>query len=113
MFGTLPQIINELQALLLERVATNLVQNAIRYNQPGGWVDVVTYDQGAYGLLVVANTGAQVPEHAVESLFEPFRRLEQPDGPSRPRDRGAGLGLSIVRAIVAAHLQTALSIAFC
>ena len=88
---------------LLERVATNLVQNGIRYNQPGGWVDVVTYDQGTYGLLVVANTGPQVPEHVVESLFEPFRRLEQPDGPSRPRNRGAGLGLSIVRAIVAAH----------
>jgi signal transduction histidine kinase len=88
---------------LLERVATNLVQNALRYNEPGGWVDLVTYDQGAYGLLVVANCGPAVPGHAVESLFEPFRRLEQPDGPSRPKDRGAGLGLSIVRAIVAAH----------
>lgn len=90
-------------AALLERVATNLVQNGLRYNQPGGWVDVVTYDQGTHGLLVVANSGPVVPEHAAQSLFEPFRRLEQPDGPSRPKDRGAGLSLSIVRAIVAAH----------
>jgi signal transduction histidine kinase len=88
---------------LLERVATNLIQNGLRYNLPGGWVDVVTYDQRTHGLLVVANTGPVVPEHAAESLFEPFRRLEQPDGRRATRDRGAGLGLSIVRAIVAAH----------
>lgn len=89
---------------LLERVATNLIQNGIRYNVPSGWVDVVTYDQGSHGLLVVANTGPVVPAAATEGLFEPFRRL-QPTGnaPRDPADRGAGLGLSIVRAIVSAH----------
>jgi signal transduction histidine kinase len=89
---------------LLERVATNLVQNALRYNGPGGWVDVVTYDQLSHGLLVVANTGPAVPEQEVGSLFEPFRRLPSAGaGPRDPADRGAGLGLSIVRAIVSAH----------
>jgi signal transduction histidine kinase len=100
---------------LLEQVATNLVHNALRHNVAeagavagaggagGGWVDVVTYDQGEYGLLVVANSGPQVPEDVVESLFEPFRRLRGPAGPSRPGDRGAGLGLSIVRSVVRAH----------
>jgi signal transduction histidine kinase len=88
---------------LLERVATNLLQNALRYNSPGGWVDVVTYDLGGHGLLVVANSGPVVPEYAVPGLFEPFRRLRSGDGPRDPRDRGAGLGLSIVRAIVSAH----------
>ena len=91
---------------LLEQVATNLVQNALRHNLPagaGGWVDVVTYDQGEYGLLVVANSGPQVPANVVESLFEPFRRLRSPDGAPRPGDRGAGLGLSIVRSVVRAH----------
>jgi signal transduction histidine kinase len=89
---------------LLERVATNLIQNGMRYNAPAGWVDVVTYDQGSYGLLVVANTGPVVPAAAAEGLFEPFKRL-QPTGnaPRGPADRGAGLGLSIVRAIVSAH----------
>jgi signal transduction histidine kinase len=85
---------------MLDRVAVNLVQNALRYNVPGGWVDLVTYDQGAYGLLVVANTGPEVPHSAVESLFEPFRRLGVSAGPA---DRGAGLGLSIVRSVVGAH----------
>jgi signal transduction histidine kinase len=85
---------------MLDRVAVNLVQNALRYNGPGGWVDLVTYDQEAYGLLVVANTGPRVPQEAVESLFEPFRRL---GGTGDPGDRGAGLGLSIVRSVVGAH----------
>jgi signal transduction histidine kinase len=91
-------------ASLLERVATNLIQNGMRYNAPTGWVDVVTYDQGGYGLLVVANSGQKVPEKAAEGLFEPFRRLQPAAGaPRDPADRGAGLGLSIVRAIVSAH----------
>jgi signal transduction histidine kinase len=91
---------------LLEQVTTNLVQNAMRHNLAegsGGWVDVVTYDQGDYGLLVVANSGPTVPAEVVESLFEPFRRLRVEGAPPRPGDRGAGLGLSIVRSIVRAH----------
>jgi signal transduction histidine kinase len=113
-------------AALLEQVATNLVHNAMRHNVPpsapgsaptagagsgagsaigpaAGWVDVVSYDQGAYGLLVVANSGPLVPASAVESLFEPFRRLRGEDGRARSEDRGAGLGLSIVRSVVRAH----------
>jgi signal transduction histidine kinase len=93
-------------APLLEQVATNLVHNALRHNvgpQDGGWVDVVTYDQGDHGLLVVANSGPRVPPEAVESLFEPFRRLRSPEETPRPDDRGAGLGLSIVRSVVRAH----------
>ena len=91
---------------LLEQVATNLVHNAMRHNLPdrtGGWVDVVTYDQGEYGLLVVANSGPYVPAAVVESLFEPFRRLRTEGAAPRPGDRGAGLGLSIVRSVVRAH----------
>ena len=90
-------------AALLERVATNLVQNAMRYNAPAGWVDVVTHDQASHGLLVVANSGPPVPEEAVAGMFEPFRRLQPGTGAADPGDRGAGLGLSIVRAVVSAH----------
>jgi signal transduction histidine kinase len=102
-------------AALLERVATNLVQNAMRYNVPGGWVDVVTHNQASHGLLVVANSGPQVPEEAVAMMFEPFRRLQPGPGAgpgagagagagaAGTADRGAGLGLSIVRAVVSAH----------
>ncbi|GLZ37042.1 hypothetical protein Acsp05_06670 [Actinokineospora sp. NBRC 105648] len=83
--------------VLLERMVSNLLHNAIQYNEPGGWVEVVVADEPA---LSVRNTGQPVPAEAVSSLFEPFRRLTA----ERTNDRdGAGLGLSIVRSIVAAH----------
>jgi signal transduction histidine kinase len=103
--------------ILLERIATNLVQNALRHNAgAGGWVDVLTYDRRedaavtggpGYGLLVVANTGPEVPPYAVESLFEPFKRGVASTGQAGavrdPKDKGVGLGLSIVRSVVRAH----------
>jgi signal transduction histidine kinase len=84
--------------VLLERLITNLVRNAILYNEPGGRVEVVV---GSSPTLVVRNTGERVPAETVPSLFEPFRR-GVPDRISQ-HTGGAGLGLSIVRAIVRAH----------
>lgn len=82
---------------LLERLVTNLVQNAIKYNRPGG---VATVSVTAPGQLTVANTGAPVPPEQVAGLFEPFRRLA---GERLDHGDGVGLGLTIVRSIVAAH----------
>lgn len=82
--------------LLLERLISNLVANAIMYNQPGGWVEVTVSAQPA---LTVRNTGQDIPAAMLPSLFEPFRRLAA----DRTDHRGAGLGLSIVRAIAVAH----------
>jgi signal transduction histidine kinase len=119
---------------LLERLAGNLVENAVRHNVDGGWVRVGTVTAGGRarlvvassgpvvenavryntrgGLvsvrtsteddrvyLVVANTGPQVSRAEVPGLFEPFRR----GGRERTGTRGAGLGLSIVGAVVTAH----------
>jgi signal transduction histidine kinase len=83
--------------VLLERLLGNLVSNAIIYNQPGGWVEVVVTGEPA---IIVRNTGQRVPAEAVPSLFEPFRRLtvDRTD-----HSGGAGLGLSIVRSIAVAH----------
>src|SRR5262249_52084484 len=62
--------------LLLERLISNLVTNAITYNQPGGWVEVeVTTETEPGPALAVRNTGQHIPAQAVSSLFEPFRRL--------------------------------------
>ncbi|MEO7837152.1 MAG: ATP-binding protein, partial [Acidimicrobiales bacterium] len=85
---------------LLEQLATNLVDNALRYNHSGGWMHVTTGVVGEEALLRVANSGAVVPADEVKSLFEPFRRLGPDHTASR---RGAGLGLSIVRAVATAH----------
>jgi signal transduction histidine kinase len=83
--------------VLLERLVTNLVHNAVHYNKPGGLVRVTV---GADPALVVVNTGPPVPGEAVPGLFEPFRRLV---GERTANARGAGLGLSIVRSIAIAH----------
>jgi signal transduction histidine kinase len=89
--------------VLLERLIVNLVSNAIKYNEPGGWVEVQVADLSAGPVLAVRNTGQRVPAELVPTLFEPFRRL----GTDRVRGRGGvGLGLAIVRSIVTAHDAT-------
>lgn len=86
--------------VLLERLAHNLVENAVRHNKPGGWLRVTTSTRDGAAVLEVTNTGPVIRAYEVSTMFEPFRRLdrERVNG-----DRGFGLGLSIVRAITHAH----------
>ncbi|MDQ1718828.1 MAG: hypothetical protein QOE89_2781 [Pseudonocardiales bacterium] len=88
---------------LLERVIGNLVENAVRYNVNGGWVRIETVSvpgpTGGKARIVVSNSGIVVAPDEVMGLFDAFRR----GGRARTSQRGAGLGLSIVRAIVDAH----------
>jgi signal transduction histidine kinase len=86
--------------LLIQQLAANLIDNAVRHNIPGGDVQVSTRTGDAGACLSVTNSGHVIPAAEVERLFKPFQRL----GP-RParRDGGHGLGLSIVRSIATAH----------
>jgi signal transduction histidine kinase len=87
-------------AVLLERLVYNLVENGVRYNLPsGGWVRVESGTRPDGAFVSVSNTGPVVPRYEIANLFEPFRRL----GPERAASPGAGLGLSIVRAVATAH----------
>ncbi len=89
--------------VLLERVAGNLLENAVRHNVAGGWLEVCTATDGVHAELRVASSGPEIPGERVAELFEPFRR-----GPVERTGavRGSGLGLSIVRAIAGAHRGT-------
>jgi signal transduction histidine kinase len=86
--------------LLAGRLVANLVGNAVRHNVAGGKVEISTAVRDGRAVLAVANTGPAIPPEAVGRLFQPFMRL---DGRRVHHEGGHGLGLSIVRAIAAAH----------
>jgi signal transduction histidine kinase len=88
--------------VLAERLTANLVDNAIRYNLPGGEVWVSTRTVGGSGELTVANTGPVVDPADVGRIFQPFERLSD-----RTSHDGFGLGLAIVASIAAIHGGTA------
>ncbi len=81
---------------LLERMIANLLDNGIRHNQPGGHLSVSVSAQDGTATLMVSNGGEVIDPAEAADLTEPFRRLERGPG-------GVGLGLSIVRSVVAAH----------
>jgi len=89
--------------LLVQQLVTNVIDNAVRHNIPGGDIQVATKTSDGHAVLSVTNSGHAIPAAEVDRLFQPFQRL----GP-RParRDGGHGLGLSIVRAIATAHAAT-------
>lgn len=86
-------------ARLIERLAANLIDNAVRHNIPGGWVRLYTGVRDGQPVIRVVNSGPTIPADRVGSLFQPFQRLHARSADS---DRH-GLGLSIVTAIVTAH----------
>jgi len=88
---------------LLARMVANLVGNAIRHNQPEGFIEVTTEADACTARLIVENGGPLLDPDEVAQLSQPFKRL----GAQRTGSAsGVGLGLSIVAAIVAAHRGT-------
>ena len=84
---------------LLERVAGNLLENAVRHNVDGGWIEVTTGGDPQWTTLRISSSGPPVQPAEVAALFEPFRR----SGVQRTAKNGTGLGLSIVQAAAKAH----------
>jgi CheY-like chemotaxis protein/anti-sigma regulatory factor (Ser/Thr protein kinase) len=80
-------------ALLLERILTNLVANALRYTRSGGVV-VGVRRRGRHAAIVVCDTGVGIPADKQALVFEEFFQI---GNPGRDRRRGLGLGLAIVR----------------
>ncbi len=86
---------------LLTHLTGNLIDNAIRHNQPGGWIRVATATATGTARLVVENSGPILDQSHVGELLQPFR-CAVPDR-TGTNGTGVGLGLSIVAAIVASH----------
>jgi signal transduction histidine kinase len=89
---------------LLRRLVDNILDNALRYNHPGGWIHVHCHTdtsnaESVTARLVIENTGPQLHDADVQQLGQPFRRLAA----DRTTTGSVGLGLSIVAAITAAH----------
>jgi signal transduction histidine kinase len=96
--AVLEPVLVEGDSALLERLVGNLIENGVRYNRPGGFVRLRTRSGIGTAELEVENSGPPVEPEAAARLAEPFERLARDaDG------RGAGLGLSIVRAVSEAH----------
>jgi hypothetical protein len=86
--------------VLLSRMVGNMVENAVKHNEQGGWVQLQSAIDGPVVHLIVENGGAVLSPEDVNDLARPFKRL----GAERTgSERGNGLGLSIVQAIAEAH----------
>jgi signal transduction histidine kinase/DNA-binding response OmpR family regulator len=80
----------------VERIANNLIENAIKYTNPKGKIEVKLYSQGQQLLFTVSDTGVGIPEEYKRKIFEPYYQLSN----NRKSNDGMGLGLSIVHQIV-------------
>ncbi|MBV8828131.1 MAG: HAMP domain-containing protein [Acidobacteriaceae bacterium] len=82
----------------MERVITNLLSNAIKYTPAGGWVRVWAEPAGENVRLVVEDSGVGIPPSHLPHIFDRFYRVPDPNP-----EKGLGLGLSFVSAIIKAH----------
>lgn len=86
--------------LLIEKVFSNLISNAVKYSPHGASVDIILQNTNGRFLFSVENTGTHIPEDDIPKLFDAFYRMEQ----SRSRRTGgSGLGLYMVQRILQQH----------
>lgn len=91
-----PEVAVKTDPILLERVMTNLVSNAVRYSEQGG-ILIGLRKRGQNCLIQVVDTGLGIPKDKLEEIFYEFQQL---DNPHRDRRLGLGLGLAIVDRVV-------------
>lgn len=92
------QVLCEADRTQIERVVTNLLSNAIKYTSAGGWVRASAEQAGTNVRLVVEDSGVGIPKDHLPHIFNRFYRVPDPNP-----EKGLGLGLSFVAAIVKAH----------
>jgi signal transduction histidine kinase len=88
----------EADRIQIERVITNLLSNALKYTQSGGWVKAHAEAEGNLARIVVEDSGIGIPADHLPHIFDRFYRVPDPNP-----EKGLGLGLSFVASIVKAH----------
>ena len=84
----------------IEQVITNIVSNAVKYNRPGGSVNISAAGSDAQVDIIVRDTGIGIPKEDLPRIFERFYRVDK----ARSRaSGGTGLGLAISREIMLQH----------
>lgn len=84
----------------MERIMLNLLSNAIKFTDPGGVITVSSYTSGDRILISVKDSGCGIPEKNHEEIFNRFRQLESS---SSVKNKGSGIGLSLVKSFVSLH----------
>ncbi|MFW6124248.1 MAG: sensor histidine kinase [Acidobacteriota bacterium] len=88
------------QRALLERMFSNLVDNAVRYTKSGGRIELSLYKKDEAGVLIISDTGIGIPKDSIPYIFDRFYVVEK----SRFKERGGvGLGLSIIKRVADIH----------
>lgn len=86
--------------MLMEKVFSNLIGNAVKYSPFGAAVRIGGHREGEQWVFSVENTGTQIPEESIPKLFDAFYRVDQ----SRSRETGgSGLGLYVTQRILRQH----------
>ena len=93
-------VVAEVDEVKFTLVITNLVENAIKYNNEGGWVHISLNSDHQFFYIKVEDNGLGIPEDSVEHIFERFYRADK----SHSREiGGTGLGLAITKSAIAMH----------
>ena len=100
---SLRDVIAEVDEVKISLVLTNLVENAIKYNSPGGTATVTIDADHQFFTIEVADTGEGIPEEELDSIFERFYRVDKSHS---SKIGGTGLGLAITRSAVLLHKGT-------
>jgi len=93
-----PQVFVDADIKMLQRAVSNILDNAIKYTQKGGTIQVSVHKNENEAIIVIKDTGIGIESHYFEKIFERFFRTE-----SSRTTSGTGLGLSLANTIIKAH----------
>lgn len=93
-------ILIEVDPTRLAQVLLNLLNNAAKYTEPGGRIELKVEQEGRWLIFRVRDTGLGIPPEFLPHIFEMFNQLHQGDEPAQG---GLGIGLSLVRDLVQLH----------